>query len=86
MNRHGEDEDDVMNQTLIKFSKKHNIKIVASNSTKYIKKEDANAHDILLCVKDGEKQSTPIGKGRSFRYGLKNHLFFSCHQYGGGQV
>ena len=76
LNRHGEDEDDIMNQTLIKFSKKHNIKIVASNSTKYIKKEDANAHDILLCVKDGEKQSTPIGKGRSFRYGLKNQEYY----------
>ena len=76
LNRHGEDEDDIMNQTLIKFSKKHNIKIVASNSTKYIHKEDANAHDILLCVKDGEKQSTPIGKGRSFRYGLKNQEYY----------
>ena len=76
LTRHGEDEDDILNQTLLKFSKKHNIKIVASNSTKYINKEDANAHDILLCVKDGEKQSTPIGKGRSFRYGLKNQEYY----------
>jgi DNA polymerase-3 subunit alpha len=28
-----------------------------------------NAHDILLCVKDGEKQATP-GRGRGYRYGL----------------
>ena len=51
LTRHGEDEDDILNQTIIKFSKDHNIKIVATNSTKYIDKEDANAHDILLCVK-----------------------------------
>ena len=76
LTRHGEDEDDILNQTIIKFSKDHNIKIVATNSTKYIHKEDANAHDILLCVKDGEKQSTPIGKGRSFRYGLKNQEYY----------
>ena len=76
LTRHGEDEDDILNQTIIKFSKDHNIKIVATNSTKYINKEDANAHDILLCVKDGEKQSTPIGKGRSFRYGLKNQEYY----------
>ena len=76
LTRHGEDEDDILNETIIKFSKDHNIKIVATNSTKYINKEDANAHDILLCVKDGEKQSTPIGKGRSFRYGLKNQEYY----------
>ena len=76
LTRHGEDEDDILNQTLLRFSKEHNIKIVASNSTKYVNKEDANAHDILLCVKDGEKQSTPIGKGRSFRYGLKNQEYY----------
>ena len=76
LTRHGEDEDDILNQTIIKFSRDHNIKIVATNSTKYINKEDANAHDILLCVKDGEKQSTPIGKGRSFRYGLKNQEYY----------
>tara|TARA_Y100001936_G_scaffold50329_1_gene48879 strand:- start:643 stop:4950 length:4308 start_codon:yes stop_codon:yes gene_type:complete len=74
--RHGIDEDEILNQTLIKFSNDHDIKIVATNSTKYINKEDANAHDILLCVKDGEKQSTPIGKGRSFRYGLKNQEYY----------
>ena len=40
------------------------MKLVATNNTYYIEQEDANAHDILLCVKDGEKQATPIGRGR----------------------
>ena len=26
--------------------------------------------------KDGEKQSTPIGKGRGFRYGLTNQEYY----------
>ena len=76
INRHGEEEDEIINQLLIRFSKNHNIKLIATNTSKYISKEDANAHDILLCVKDGEKQSTPIGRGRSFRYGLKNQEYY----------
>src|SRR5690606_26800376 len=41
-----------------------------------LEKSDANAHDILLCVKDGEKQATPIGRGRGYRYGLPNQEYF----------
>lgn len=56
--------------------KKHAVKIVATNNTYYWKQEDANAHDILLCVKDGEKQATPIGRGRGYRYGLPNQEYY----------
>ena len=69
LNRHGEEEDEIVNKVLLKFSKNYSVKVVATNTSKYINKEDANAHDILLCVKDGEKQSTPKGKGTNFRYG-----------------
>jgi len=58
------------------MAKKHDVKIIASNNTYYIEKEDANAHDILLCVKDGEKQATPIGRGRGYRYGLPNQEYY----------
>ena len=76
LNRHGEEEEEIVNKVLLKFSKNYSVKVVATNTSKYINKEDANAHDILLCVKDGEKQSTPIGKGRNFRYGLKNQEYY----------
>ena len=42
----------------------------------YTNKREANAHDILLCVKDGEKQTTPIGKGRGYRFGLPNQEYY----------
>jgi len=29
-----------------------------------------------LCVKDGEKQATPIGRGRGYRYGLPNQDYY----------
>ena len=76
MNNHGEEENEIINAQLSKFSKIHNVKLIATNNTKYISREDANAHDILLCVKDGQQQSTPIGRGRGFRYGLKNQEYY----------
>ncbi|WP_333809412.1 DNA polymerase III subunit alpha [Flavobacterium sp.] len=74
--RHKQEDENRVNQTLIAFSKKHNVKLVATNNTYYVNKEDANAHDILLCVKDGEKQATPIGRGRGYRYGLPNQEYY----------
>mgnify|MGYP000618455301 FL=1 len=74
--RHNQQDETIVNETLLKFSKKHNIKIVATNNTFYLEKKDANAHDILLCVKDGEKQATPKGKGRGYRYGLPNEEYY----------
>ena len=74
--RHNQEDEERVNPVLIKFAKKHHIKIVATNNIYYINKEDANAHDILLCVKDAEKQSTPIGRGRGYRYGLPNQEYY----------
>jgi DNA polymerase-3 subunit alpha len=74
--RHGEEGEDRANEVLIQFSKKHNIPLIATNNTYYTNKEEANAHDILLCVKEGEKQATPIGRGRGFRYGFPNQEYY----------
>ena len=74
--RHGQENEDIVNNVLLKFSKNHQLKLIPTNNCFYVNKEDANAHDILLCVKDGEKQSTPIGRGRGFRYGLQNQEYY----------
>ena len=74
--RHGEEGEDRANEVLIQFSKKHQIPLIATNNTYYTHKEEANAHDILLCVKEGEKQATPIGRGRGFRYGFPNQEYY----------
>ena len=74
--RHNQEDENRVNKTLVEFSQKHKVKLVATNNTYYVNKEDANAHDILLCVKDGEKQATPIGRGRGYRYGLPNQEYY----------
>ena len=50
--------------------------MVASNDCFYMEKADADAHDALICIGDGTLKSTPIGKGRDFRYGFPNHEFY----------
>jgi len=74
--RHNQEDENRVNQSLISLAKKHDVKLIATNNTYYVAKEDANAHDILLCVKDGEKQATPIGRGRGYRYGLPNQEYY----------
>ncbi len=74
--RHNQEDEDRVNPVLIELANKHGVKIVACNNSYYIQKENANAHDILLCVKDGEKQATPIGRGRGYRYGLPNQEYY----------
>ncbi len=74
--RHNQEDEDRVNPVLINLAQKHQVKLVATNNTYYIDQEDANAHDILLCVKDGEKQATPIGRGRGYRYGLPNQEYY----------
>ncbi|TMI68590.1 MAG: DNA polymerase III subunit alpha [Bacteroidetes bacterium] len=59
LQRHGMAEQDKVNLVLIKLAKKYNVKIIASNDSHYVDQSDFNAHDILLCINTGEKQSTP---------------------------
>ena len=59
LQRHEIKEQEIINQTLLKFAKKFNVPVIATNDSHYIDKEDSNAHDILLCINTGEKQSTP---------------------------
>jgi DNA polymerase-3 subunit alpha len=74
--RHNQDDENIVNASLISLARRHEVKLVATNNTYYINKKDANAHDILLCVKDGEKQATQIGRGRGYRYGLPNQEYY----------
>ena len=76
INRHNQQDENAVNEVLFNLSKQHKINLIATNSTYYLQKKDANAHDILLCVRDGEKLATPKGRGRGFRYGLSNDQYY----------
>ncbi len=74
--RHGLEENKRVNDVLLHLANKYDIKVIAANDVYYISQEDANAHDILLCVKENELQSTPIGRGRGTRYGFPNREYY----------
>ncbi|MCP4124788.1 MAG: DNA polymerase III subunit alpha [Bacteroidetes bacterium] len=65
-----------VNQVLLKWSRKYNVPVIATNDSHYVNEEDSNAHDILLCVNTGDIQSTPKGHGKGYRFGFPNEQFF----------
>ena len=52
---HGIPDQTKVNTALLKMSKETGIDLVATNDTHYTFKEDAEAHDILLCIQTGKK-------------------------------
>ncbi|KYP14243.1 DNA polymerase III subunit alpha [Flavihumibacter sp. CACIAM 22H1] len=59
LQRHNMKEQEQINQVLLRFAKKYQVPVIATNDSHYTDRDDANAHDILLCINTGEKQSTP---------------------------
>ncbi len=46
-------EQEEVNKKLIELAKEFHLSVVATNDCHYMKKEDAKAHDILLCIQTG---------------------------------
>lgn len=85
LQRHGIAEQDKVNEVLLKFAIKYNVPVIASNDSHYVEQDDFNAHDILLCINTGEKQSTPAFRGdfadddvnmKNMRFAFANDQFY----------
>jgi DNA polymerase III subunit alpha len=76
LQRHGLDEQKKINSVLLKWSKKYNVKVIATNDSHYIDQKDSDPHDILLCINTGDVRSTPVGDGKGFRFGFPNDNFY----------
>jgi len=85
LQRHDIPEQNRVNPVLLRFAQQYNVPVIASNDSHYVDLEDYNAHDILLCVNTGEKQSTPSMKDfsdddelrpRDTRFAFYNDQFF----------
>lgn len=82
--RHGMEEQEKVNLVLLKFAKKYNVKVIASNDSHYVDQKDFNAHDILLCINTGEKVATPAAREfadddvsvKNKRFAFPNDQFF----------
>jgi len=54
---HGIEEQQAVNPILMEMSREFNVPLVATNDCHYIAREDAEAHDVLLCVQTGNSVS-----------------------------
>lgn len=62
LQRHNMPEQEKVNEVLLKFAKKYNVPVIASNDSHYVNQEDAPAHEILLAINTGSKMSDPTNK------------------------
>ena len=56
---HGLDQDKVVVPQVHRLSQETRIPLVATNDSHYMRKEDARAHEILLCIQTGKTMSDP---------------------------
>ncbi|HET8963998.1 MAG TPA: PHP domain-containing protein, partial [Chitinophagales bacterium] len=84
LQRHNIADQEKVNAVLLEWAKKYHVKTIATNDAHYVEQEDANAHDILLCINTGEKQATPKAKdfsdddsvSRGTRFAFANDQFY----------
>ncbi|MEM7296681.1 MAG: DNA polymerase III subunit alpha [Bacteroidota bacterium] len=76
INRHGLEEENHLNEILIDLSRKHGVKLVASNHVYYLDQIESKAHDVLLCIKDGKSINDQVGQGRAYRDSLPNDQYY----------
>ena len=58
---HGYDDQKKVNAGLLRLHEETGIPLIATNDSHYIKAEDAEAHDILLCIQTQKKVSDEAG-------------------------
>ena len=56
---HQLDQDKVVTPQLVRMSAETGIPLVATNDSHYLRKEDARAHEILMCIQTGKTMSDP---------------------------
>jgi len=66
---------EAINQELLKFAKKHHVKVIATNDSHYVNQKDYEAHDILLCLQTGKDYADPK------RFKFENDKFFFKTQF-----
>lgn len=57
LQRHGYEEEKLVNETLVKMSKELDIPLVATNDSHYTYEDDVQSHDVLLCIQTNKKVS-----------------------------
>ena len=57
--RHGMEEQEKVNQALVGFAREFKLRLCATNDLHYVEPDDAEAHDVLLCLQTGALYEDP---------------------------
>lgn len=74
--RHGLKDMDICNEVLLKWAKKHGLKVIATNDVHYVNEEDSEAHDLLLALQTASDYSDPKRFRFTDDYGNLNRNFY----------
>ncbi|WP_419176551.1 DNA polymerase III subunit alpha [Desulfosediminicola sp.] len=73
LQENGIPEQDPVNRGLMQLSKEFNVKLVATNDCHYLNREEAHAHEVLLCIQTGKTINDP----KRFRFSTDEFYFKS---------
>jgi DNA polymerase-3 subunit alpha len=73
LQNHGLDEQQAVNGALVPIARDLNIPIVCTNDVHYLRREDAQPHEVLLCIQTG----TTINDPKRLKYGPPNFYLAS---------
>ncbi len=59
LQRHGLRDQDVCNEVLIRWSREYGVKLIATNDSHYVDRQDSEAHDILLALQTNADINDP---------------------------
>jgi DNA polymerase-3 subunit alpha len=59
LQRHNLGDQNKCNEVLVRWSKEYNVKMIATNDSHYVEKEDSEAHDILLALQTNADLNDP---------------------------
>ncbi len=70
----------IVNERILELAKKHNVKVICTNDVHFINAEDADAHDLLICLNTGKDLDDPARMRYTKQEWFKttaemNHLF-----------
>ncbi len=53
------DNQELCNKKIVELSQKHDVKVIATNDSHFLNEEDADAHDLLICLNTGKDLDDP---------------------------
>ena len=65
---HGLPEQSMVNPELVRIAREHDLPLICSNDVHYLRQQDADPHEVLLCIQTGVTMNNP----KRLRYGPPN--------------